>query len=169
MAWLETARAYKKKDPAVKSVLEVIFLYPGYHVMGFYRIAHFFYKVHLYFIARLISQVGRFFTQIEIHPGAVIGKRFVIDHGSGVVIGETAVVGDDCHIHHGVTLGSKSTTPCDRHPKLGDNVLVGAGAQIIGNIKIGSDSVIGANAVVVKEVMKNDVVAGIPAKSIKKK
>lgn len=168
MKFIETAKAYKEKDPAVRSIFEVFFLYSGFHAMGFYRIAHFFYNIKLYFIARLISQLGRMFTQIEIHPGAKIGRRFVIDHGSAVVIGETSVVGDDCLIYHGVTLGAKCFVPGDRHPKLGNNVVVGAGAQLIGNIKIGDNVSIGANAVVVKDVPADDVVAGIPAKSIKK-
>lgn len=168
MKWLDTARAYKKHDPAARSVLEVILLYPGYHALGFYRVARVFYNIHLYFIARLISQLGRFFTQIEIHPGALIGRRFIIDHGSGVVIGETAVVGDDCLIHHGVTLGGKSREKGPRHPRLMNHVTVGSAVQIIGNITIGNNVTIGAGSVVTKDVVDNDVVAGIPAKSIKK-
>lgn len=169
MRFLETARAYRDRDPAARSLLEVILLYPGFHAIVFYRIAHFFYKYNLFFIARLISQLGRFFTQIEIHPGAKIGRRLVIDHGSGVVIGETSVIGDDCLIHHGVTLGAKTTESGDRHPKLGNNIIVGVGAQIIGNCKIGDNAVIGASAVVVRDVGENEVVAGIPAKTIKKR
>lgn len=167
MRFLETARAYKEKDPSVKSLLEVILLYPGFHALIFYRIAHFFYQIGFYFLARFISQLGRFMTQIEIHPGAKIGRRLVIDHGTGVVIGETAVIGDDVLIHHGVTLGAKTTEKGDRHPKLGNNIIVGVNAQIIGNIKIGDNAVIGASAVVVKEVKDNEIVAGIPAKVIK--
>ncbi len=169
MHFFETARAYRDRDPSARNILEVILLYPGFHAMIFYRIAHFFYRYHCFFLARLISQLGRFFTQIEIHPGAKIGKRLVIDHGSGVVIGETSVIGDDCLIHHGVTLGAKTNETGDRHPKLGNNVIVGVGAQIIGNCKIGDNAVIGASAVVVKDVGENDIVAGIPAKFIKKR
>lgn len=169
MRWFDTAKAYKEKDPSVKSIFEVILLYPGYHALLFYRIAHQLYRFKLYFFARFISQFGRFMTQIEIHPGAKIGKRLVIDHGSGVVIGETAVIGDDVLIHHGVTLGAKTTDKGDRHPKLGNNIIVGAGAQIIGNIKIADNAVIGASAVVVRDVNESEVVAGIPAKVIRKR
>lgn len=169
MKWLDTAKAYKKHDPAVRSVFEVLLLYPGYHAMGFYRIAHFLFKCHLYFLARLISQLGRFFTQIEIHPGAVIGERFIIDHGSGVVIGETSIVGDDCLIHHGVTLGGKSREVGKRHPTLGNKVHIGAHAQIIGDIHIGDEAVVGAGSVVTKNVERCDIVAGIPARTIRNK
>ncbi|CAH2761531.1 serine O-acetyltransferase [Erysipelothrix amsterdamensis] len=169
MRFLETARAYKKQDPAVRSVLEVILLYPGYHAMGFYRIAHCFYRIKFFFVARFISQLGRFLTQIEIHPGAEIGRRFIIDHGSGVVIGQTAIIGDDCLIHHGVTLGGKSREPGKRHPTLGNKVHVGAGAQVLGNIMIHDEAVIGAGSVVTKDVARCDIVAGIPARTIRNK
>ena len=166
MRWLDTARAYKKKDPAARTILEVVLLYPGYHAIVYHKISHFFYKCHLFFIARIISQLGRFFTQIEIHPGATIGRRLVIDHGNGVVIGETAIIGDDCLIYHGVTLGGSSQEHVKRHPTLKNNVMVGAGAKLIGNIVIGNNVKIGANAVVTKDVGDDDTVAGIPAKSL---
>ena len=168
MKWLDTARAYLKQDPAAHTIFEVIILYPGYHALFFYRIAHFFYTLKLFFIARFISQVGRFFTQIEIHPGAQIGQRFVIDHGSGVVIGETAIVGDDCFVYHGVTLGAKRIEKDQRHPRLGNHVIVGSHAQILGNITVGDHSVIGAGSIVTKDVPARVVVAGNPAKIIKK-
>ena len=168
MRWLDTAAAYKKRDPAARTVLEVVLLYPGYHAVAFHKISHFFYKCHLYFIARMVSQWGRFFTQIEIHPGATIGRRLVIDHGNGIVIGETAVIGDDCLIYHGVTLGGSSLDHVKRHPTLGNNVMVGAGAKLIGNIVIGNNVKVGANAVVTKDIVDDDVVAGVPAKSIKR-
>lgn len=169
MKCVDTARAYKKQDPSVKSIVEVFLLYPGFHVMGFYRIAHFLFSCHLYFLARFVSQLGRMLTQIEIHPGAKIGKRFIIDHGSGVVIGETAVIGDDCLIHHGVTLGGKSRQPGKRHPTLGNRVLVGAGAIILGDIMIHDEAVIGAGSVVTKDVKACDIVAGNPARTIRNK
>lgn len=169
MKWLDTARAYKKHDPAAHSILEVMFLYPGYHAMFYYRIAHALFQCHLKFLARLVSQLGRFMTQIEIHPGAQIGRRFMIDHGNGVVIGETAIIGDDCLLHHGVTLGGKSRQQGKRHPTLGNMVHVGAGAQILGNIHIGNGAVVGAGSVVTKDVAACDIVAGIPARTIRNK
>lgn len=163
MRWLDTAKAYMEKDPSVKSIFEVILLYPGYHALGYYRVAHFFYSLKLFFIARLISQLGRFFTQIEIHPGAQIGKRFVIDHGSGVVIGETAIIGDDVIIYHGVTLGGLSRSNVKRHPTIGNNVLIGAKASVLGDITVGDNSKIGAHALVLNNVKAKEVVYGLPA------
>lgn len=168
MKWLETAQAFKEKDPAAHSLLEIILLYPGYHAMGFYRIAHAFYRLQLYFIARLIAQLGRFFTQIEIHPGAVIGRRCVIDHGNGVVIGETAIIGDDCLIYHGVTLGATHQDPIKRHPTIMNHVTLGAGAKILGDITVYDHATVGANSVVTKDVEAHDVVAGAPARSLLK-
>lgn len=165
---LDTAKAYLKYDPAARSILEVVLLYPGFHACGFYRLAHFFYSYKLYFMARLVSQIGRWITQIEIHPGASIGNRLVIDHGNGVVIGETAVIGDDCVIYHGVTLGAKHVESGKRHPSVGNNVTLGAHAQILGNITIGDGCVIGAASVVTHDIDANSVVVGNPGKVIKK-
>lgn len=127
----EDAENIKKKDPAARNILEVIILYPGFHVLFFYRIAHFFYNHKLFFIARVISQIARFFTGIEIHPGAKIGRRLFIDHGMGIVIGETATVGNDCTIYHQVTLGGTGKDKYKRHPDVGDDVLIGAGSKVL--------------------------------------
>jgi serine O-acetyltransferase len=156
----ETARSIKRRDPAAKSLLEVILLYPGYHAVILHRLAHFFYKIHAYFIARAISQLNRFLTGIEIHPGAKIGKRLFIDHGMGIVIGETSEIGDDCTLYHMVTLGGVNLDPVKRHPTIGDRVMVGAGASILGAITVGSDVKIGANAVVVRDVPQGETVIG---------
>lgn len=159
----EDARNIKEKDLACRNVLEAIILYPGFHILVFHRIAHFFYKHKLLFVARLISQIGRFFTGIEIHPGAQIGRRLFIDHGMGIVIGETATVGNDCTIYHNVTLGGTGKDKYKRHPDLGNNVMVGSGAKVLGPIKIGNNVKIGANAVVLNDVPKNTTVVGVPA------
>ncbi|CDA15808.1 serine acetyltransferase [Clostridium sp. CAG:571] len=127
----EDAKNIKEKDPAARNILEVIILYPGFHVLVFYRIAHFFYKNKFFFIARLISQFARFITGIEIHPGAKIGKKLFIDHGMGIVIGETATIGDNCTIYHQVTLGGTGKDKNKRHPDVGDNVMIGAGSKIL--------------------------------------
>ena len=153
-----------ENDPAARSKIEVFFLYPCIHATISYRIAHFFYKHNRFFIARLISQIARFFTGIEIHPGAKIGKGLFIDHGMGIVIGETTVIGDNCTIYHGVTLGGTGKDKYKRHPDLGDNVIVGCGAKVLGPIKIGNNVKIGANAVVLKNVPDNSTVVGVPGK-----
>lgn len=127
----EDAKNIKEKDPAARNILEVIILYPGFHVLVFYRIAHFFYKNKFFFIARLISQFARFITGIEIHPGAKIGKKLFIDHGMGIVIGETATIGDNCTIYHQVTLGETGKDKDKRHPDVGDSVMIGAGSKIL--------------------------------------
>ena len=158
----EDAKNIYEKDPACRSIFEAIVLYPGFHAILFYRIAHFFFGRRLFFIARLISQIARFLTGIEIHPGAKIGKRLFIDHGMGVVIGETATVGDDCTIYHNATLGGTGKDKIKRHPDLGNNVMVGTGAKILGPIKIGDNVKIGANSVVLKDVPRNTTVVGIP-------
>ena len=160
-------RAAQKRDPAAKSFLEVILLYPGLHALIYYRIAHAFYKIKLFFLARLISQIGRFFTGIEIHPGATIGKRFFIDHGLGVVIGETAIIGNDVLLYQGSTLGGTGIVQGKRHPTIGNNVVIGAGAKVLGNIVIGDNSYIGANAVVIKDVPPNSTVVGVPGRITK--
>ncbi len=159
----EDAKNMRDKDPAARNILEIIILYSGFHAIFFHRIAHFFYNKKLFFIARFISQISRFITGIEIHPGAKIGKRLFIDHGMGIVIGETAEIGDDCTIYHQVTLGGTGKDKNKRHPTLGKGVLVGAGAKVLGPIKINDYAKIGAGAVVVKEVPKGKTVVGIPA------
>lgn len=157
------AKNIKEKDPAARNLLEVVILYPGFHILIFHRIAHFLYTLKLFFLARLISQLGRKFTGIEIHPGATIGRRLFIDHGMGIVIGETAVVGDDCTIYHQVTLGGTGKDKNKRHPTIGNNVMVGAGAKVLGPITIGNNVKIGAGAVVVRPVPDNVTVVGVPA------
>ena len=156
----EDAKNIKDKDPATKNILEVILLYPGFHILLFYRFAHFLYNHKLYFLARLISQLGRFFTGIEIHPGAVIGRRLFIDHGMGIVIGETSTIGDDCTIYHDVTLGGTGKDKYKRHPDIGNNVLIGAGTKVLGPIKIGDNVKIGANSTVLKNIEDNVTVVG---------
>lgn len=160
------AKNISDKDPASKNVLYVILLYPGFHALLFYRIAHFFSNLKLKLIARFISQFARFLTGIEIHPGAQIGKRLFIDHGMGIVIGETTTIGDNCTIYHGVTLGGTGKDKYKRHPDLGNNVVVGCGAKVLGPIKIGNNVKIGANSVVLKEVPNNSTVVGIPGKIV---
>ena len=145
------AKNIQQKDPAARNIFEVILLYPGFHALFFHRIAHFFYNIKLFFIARLISQLTRFFTGIEIHPGATIGKRLMIDHGMGIVIGETAVIGNDCVIYHQVTLGGTGKEKLKRHPTIGNNVLIGAGAKLLGPINIGDNVKIGAGSVVLED------------------
>ena len=155
-----------ERDPAARSYLEILTTYPGVHAILFHRIAHRIWKIKLFWLGRLISHISRFLTGIEIHPGAVIGSRFFIDHGMGVVIGETSVIGDDCTIYHGVTLGGTSWKQGKRHPTLENKVVVGAGAKILGPITICSGAKIGSNAVVVKDIPKNVVAVGIPARIV---
>lgn len=152
-----------KNDPAARSKIEVLLLYQSIHVLIFYRIANRLYRFKLFFLARLISQLGRFFTGIEIHPGAKIGKGLFIDHGMGVVIGETAEIGDNVTIYHGVTLGGTGKEKGKRHPTVGNNVIIGCGAKVLGPINIGDEAKIGANAVVLKDVPQGKTVVGIPA------
>lgn len=154
----EDARNIKSKDPACKNILEVIILYPGFHILVFHKIAHFLYKHKLLFLARLISQIGRFFTGIEIHPGAKIGRKLFIDHGMGIVIGETATVGNNCTIYHNSTLGGTGKDKYKRHPDIGNNVMVGAGSKVLGPIKVGDNVKIGANAVVFTNIPSNTTV-----------
>lgn len=158
----DDAKNILKKDPAARNILTVILLYPGFHVLVWHKINHFLYKKHLYFISRLLSQLARFLTGIEIHPGAVIGRRLFIDHGMGIVIGETSIIGDDCTIYHGVTLGGTGKEKKKRHPTLKNNIIVGCGAKVLGNIVISDNVKIGANSVVLKDVPKNSTVVGIP-------
>jgi len=152
------------RDPAARSVFEVITCYPGFHARLVHRIAHRLWYAKMKWLARFLSHLGRFLTGIEIHPGATIGRRFFIDHGMGVVIGETAEIGDDCTLYHGVTLGGTSWKEGKRHPTLGNGVVVGAGAKILGPITIGDSAKIGSNAVVVKNVPAGATAAGIPAR-----
>lgn len=156
----EDAKNILKKDPACRSIFEAILLYPGFIVLVFYRLANFLYRHKLYFLARLISQIGRFFTGIEIHPGAKIGKRLFIDHGMGIVIGETSTIGNDCTIYHDVTLGGTGKDRFKRHPDIGNNVMIGAGSKVLGPIKIGNNAKVGANSTILKDVPDNVTVVG---------
>lgn len=164
----EFLKAYKEYDPAAKSYLEIFFLYPGPRAVFIHRIAHMLYCAKLFFIARLVADISRTVTGIEIHPGAKIGKRLVIDHGVGCVIGETAEIGDDCIIFHGVTLGGLKFDPVKRHPTVGNKVLIGAGAKVLGPIKIGDGARIGANAVVMKEVSPSGTIVAPQSVEIQK-
>lgn len=155
-----------EQDPAARSFLEVILTYSGLHAIWAHRLAHFFFKNKLFFLARVISQVSRFFTGIEIHPGAVIGRRFFIDHGMGVVIGETCIIGDNVTLFQGVTLGGTGKENGKRHPTLEDNVLVATGAKVLGSITIGEGSKVGAGSVVLRTVPPNSTVVGIPGKVV---
>lgn len=155
-----------ERDPAARNGLEVLFNYPGLHAIWGYRVAHWFWYHKLKFLGRLISQITRSFTGIEIHPGAQIGPRLFIDHGMGVVIGETTEIGSDVTLYHGVTLGGTSLQKGKRHPTIGNRVVIGAGAKVLGAIHIGDDSRIGANAVVVKTVPENSVVVGVPGQVV---
>ncbi|WP_298833440.1 serine O-acetyltransferase EpsC [uncultured Planococcus sp.] len=155
-----------EQDPAARNYLEVILTYSGLHAIWAHRLAHFFFKNKLFFIARIISQISRFFTGIEIHPGAVIGRRFFIDHGMGVVIGETCEIGDNVTLYQGVTLGGTGKERGKRHPTLEDNVLVATGAKVLGSIVIGANSKVGAGSVVLKNVPMNSTVVGIPGKVV---
>ena len=163
----ELLEAYQARDPAARSKLEIFLLYPGVHATIYHRIAHFFHVRHLPFIARCVSQWSRFWTGIEIHPGATIGRRLVIDHGMGIVIGETAEIGDDCLIYHGVTLGGTGKDHGKRHPTIGNNVLISTGAKVLGPFKVGDGARIAANAVVLTEVPEHATAVGIPAQIVR--
>ncbi len=165
---MDFLQAYKSYDPAAKSLFEIAVLYPGPKAIFFHRVAHDLYRNRLFFLARLVSELSRAITGIEIHPGAVLGKRLVIDHGMGVVIGETAEVGDDCIIFHGVTLGGMKFDPVKRHPTVGNRVLIGTGAKILGPIHLGDGCRIGANAVVTKDVPAGATAVGNPAVLVQK-
>jgi serine O-acetyltransferase len=156
----------KKNDPAARNSLEILLLYPGFHAILLHRISHFLWSKNFKFLARFISYLTRLFTGIEIHPGAKIGKKVFIDHGSGVVIGETSEIGDEVIIYHGVTLGAIKPCKGDRHPKIGSKVIIGAGAKIIGPIKIGDGSKISAGSIVIKNVPENSVVLSAPGRVI---
>jgi serine O-acetyltransferase len=153
-----------ERDPAARTHWEIITTYPGVHALIIHRLAHWIWRKRFFWIARFISHIGRWLTGIEIHPGATIGRRVFIDHGMGVVIGETAVIGDDCTLYHGVTLGGTSWNKGKRHPTLEQGVVIGAGAKVLGPITIGKGAKIGSNAVVVKDVPENATAVGIPAR-----
>lgn len=157
-----------ERDPAARSSIEVIFAYPGFHAIFLHRIDHWFWNNHLRFLARFLSHISRFLTGIEIHPGARIGKGFFIDHGMGVVIGETSEIGDNVTIYHGVTLGGTSFSRGKRHPTIESNVTIGAGAKILGPLTVGSNSKIGANSVVIVDVPPSSTVVGVPGKTVLK-
>ncbi len=167
MSLRDDIRAIKERDPAARNIFEVLLLYPGLHAIMWHRPAHFLYKHKCYFIARLLSQLVRFFTGIEIHPGAKIGRGVFIDHGMGVIIGETAEVGDNCTIYQNVTLGGTGKDVGKRHPTIGNNVMIGSGAKVLGPFKVGDNSKIAANAVVLSEVPSNSTCVGVPARLVK--
>ena len=156
-----------QRDPAARNYFEVMVLYPGLHAVVSHRYAHFFYKHKMFFIARLISQISRAFTGIEIHPGAKIGKGLFIDHGMGIVIGETAEIGDNCTLYQNVTLGGTGKDKGKRHPTIGNNVLIGSGAKVLGPFNVGDNSKIAANAVVLSEVPENSTCVGVPARIVR--
>lgn len=164
---LEDIKAVKDRDPAARSFFEIYFLYPGVRAIRMYRRAHFFYTHKMYLIARYISQKAARLTGIEIHPGATIGRRLVIDHGTGVVIGETAEIGDDVLIYQGVTLGGTGKDVGKRHPTIGNNVMISSGAKVLGPFKVGDNARIAAGAVVLEEVPPNATVVGVPARVVK--
>lgn len=164
---LTDARSIRDRDPAARSTAEVFFLYPGFHALFFHRQAHWLYEHKRFFLARLLSQIARHLTGIEIHPGAKIGRGLFIDHGMGIVIGETAEIGDNCTIYHGVTLGGTGKDTGKRHPTIGNNVLISTGAKVLGPFTVGDNSRIGANAVVLQEVPANSTVVGIKARVVK--
>ena len=161
------AKNIRDKDPAARNVLEVIVLYPGFHVLVTHKIAHFLYRHHWFFLARLISQLSRHLTGIEIHPGAKIGHKLFIDHGMGIVFDETTEIGDNCTIYHGVTLGGTGKDTGKRHPTLGNNVLIGAGTKVLGPVYIGDNVRVGAGSVVLKNLPANCTAVGVPAEVVR--
>ena len=163
----EDIRAYRKNDPAARSAMEVLLLYNGLHATMDYRIAHWFYRHKMHFVARAISQWSKFCTGVEIHPAAKIGRRLVIDHGTGIVIGATAEIGDDCLLYQGVTLGGTGKDQGKRHPTLGNNVMVGSGAKVLGPFRVGDNARIAANSVVLREVPENATVVGVPGRVVR--
>ena len=164
---IEDIRAYKRNDPAARSAREILLLYNGLHATIDYRIAHWLHYHGCHFLARAISQWSKMWTGIEIHPGAHIGRRLVIDHGTGIVIGETAEIGDDCLLYQGVTLGGTGKDVGKRHPTLGNNVMVGSGAKVLGPFKVGDNARIAANSVVLREVPPNATVVGVPGRIVR--
>lgn len=164
----ELVNAYHQRDPAARSRLEVVLCYPGLHAVILHRLAHALWIRRWFLLGRFVSHIGRFLTGIEIHPGAQLGRRVVIDHGMGVVIGETAILGDDAYLYHQVTLGTTSTSKGKRHPTVGKNVILGAGAKILGDITIGDGARVGSNAVVIESVEPGQTVVGIPARPVER-
>ena len=169
MKMIEDIRSVFKRDPAARNVFEILTCYSGVQAVIIYRFTHLLWRYKLYWLARFISTLARWITGIEIHPGAVIGRRFFIDHGMGVVIGETSEIGDDCMMYHGVTLGGTSWDKVKRHPTLMDGVIIGAGAKILGPITLGKNVRVGSNSVVVKSIDDNCTVVGIPGRVLQKK
>ena len=167
MHLMETLQAYQRNDPAARSKLEVLLLYNGVHAIIGYRISHWLWVHRIRFLARLISQLTKWLTGVEIHPAATIGRRLVIDHGTGIVVGATTEIGDDCLIYQGVTLGGTGVVQGKRHPTLGNNVMVGSGAKVLGAIKIGDNSRVAANSVVLREVPENSTVVGVPGRIVR--
>ena len=167
MSLLEDARNIQRKDPAARSVLEVILLYPGFHILVYHRIAHWLYEHGHFFLARWVSQHGRHKTGIEIHPGARIGRGLFIDHGMGIVFGETCEIGDNCTIYHGVTLGGTGKDTGKRHPTLGRNVMVGCGAKVLGPVRVGDNCKIAANAVLLHSIDADSTAVGVPARVVR--
>ena len=167
MGLWEDAKNIRDKDPAARNVAEVIILYPGFHVLVTHKIAHFLYRHRCFFLARLVSQLARHLTGIEIHPGAKIGRKLFIDHGMGIVFGETTEIGDNCTIYHGVTLGGTGKDTGKRHPTLGNNVLIGAGAKVLGPVYIGDNVRVGAGSVVLKNLPANATAVGVPAEIVR--
>jgi len=165
----ETIRSYRERDPAARSYIEVLFCYPGVHAVMWHRLSHWLWTNNLYFLGRFSSHISRWLTGIEIHPAAKLGRRLVIDHGMGVVIGETAEVGDDCYFYHQVTLGVARTGSGKRHPTVGSNVIIGAGAKVLGPITVGDNARIGSNAVVLDAVPANTTVVGVPARPVERR
>ena len=169
MRIIEDVRSVFARDPAARNVFEVLTCYSGVQAVLFYRLTHLLWRYKLYWLARFISTFARWVTGIEIHPGAVIGRRFFIDHGMGVVIGETAIIGDDCMLYHGVTLGGTTWDKVKRHPTLRNGVVIGAGAKILGPITLGENVRVGSNSVVVRSIDDNETVVGIPGRIVRKK
>ena len=169
MKIIEDVRSVFARDPAARNVFEVLTCYSGVQAVLFYRLTHFLWRYRLYWLARFVSTFARWVTGIEIHPGAVIGRRFFIDHGMGVVIGETAIIGDDCMLYHGVTLGGTTWDKVKRHPTLKNGVVIGAGAKILGPIILGENVRVGSNSVVVRSIDDNETVVGIPGRIVRKK
>ena len=169
MRIIEDVRSVFARDPAARNVFEILTCYSGVQAVIFYRLTHFLWRYKLRWLARFISTLARWVTGIEIHPGAVIGRRFFIDHGMGVVIGETTIIGDDCMLYHGVTLGGTTWDKVKRHPTLKNGVVIGAGAKILGPVTLGNNVRVGSNSVVVRSIDDNETVVGIPGRIVRKK